>query len=139
MKQMESAVEVAEAKYPKGNGYRLYWVFDQCSCHAAFAEDALNANKMGARPGGKQPLMRDTVWNGKPQSLTRRVLVRGHYERIAKGLVEVLTERGCYKQKMNLEEMKAEIALHPDFKTNWSISLIPVVMPFFLSPSTIVN
>ena len=48
---------------------------------------------MGARPGGKQPLMRDTVWNGKRQSLTRRVLVRGHYERIAKGLTEVLTEK----------------------------------------------
>ena len=48
--------------------------------------------------------------------MTKRVLIQGHYQRIAKGLVEVLTEKGCYRPKMKLEEMRAEIALHPDFK-----------------------
>ena len=46
MKQTEKAVEVAVAKYPKEKGYRLFWVFDQSSCHTAFNENALNANKM---------------------------------------------------------------------------------------------
>jgi len=61
MKQMEYVVEIAEAKYPKEQGYRLFWVFDQSSCHSAFSEDALNVNKMNANPGGKVPLMHDTV------------------------------------------------------------------------------
>ena len=49
------------AKYPKEQGYRLFWIFDQSSCHTAYAADALNANKMNARPGGQQLLMRNTV------------------------------------------------------------------------------
>ena len=115
MKQMQSAVEIAESKYPKHQGYRLFWVFDQSSCHTAFADDALNANKMNARPGGQQPLMRDTVWNGKPQTLKKRILVRGHHQWIPKGLIEVLKERGRYQTKMKVEDMRKEIASHPDF------------------------
>ena len=63
MKQMEYIVEVAEAKYPKEQAYRIFWVFDQstCSCYGAFSEDALNVNKMNANPGGKVPLMHNTV------------------------------------------------------------------------------
>ena len=115
MKQVQIAVEIAEAKYPKEQGYRLFWIFDQSSCHTAYAEDALNANKMNAHPGGQQPLMHDTMWKGMLQSLTRQVIVRGHPQRIAKGLIEVLTERGCYNHKMKLEDMRKEIASHPDF------------------------
>lgn len=121
MKQMENAVEVAEAKYPKEQGYRLFWVFDQSSCHGAYSDDALNANKMNAKPGGKQPLMHDTVYNGKPQSMKKRILVGGHYQWIPKGLIEVLTERGCYNRTMKLEDMRKEIATHPDFKNEKTV------------------
>ncbi len=62
MNQMEYAVDVAEAKYPKDQGYRLFWVFDQSSCQGAYSEDALNVNRMNANPGGKVPLMHDTVY-----------------------------------------------------------------------------
>ena len=37
--------------------------------HNAFADDALIARKMNCLPGGKQPLMRETVFNGHRQSL----------------------------------------------------------------------
>ena len=37
--------------------------------HNAYAEDALLAHKMNVNPGGKQPKMRDTVWNGKRQCM----------------------------------------------------------------------
>ena len=33
MKHMVKAVNVAEAKFPKDQGYRLYWIFDHSSCH----------------------------------------------------------------------------------------------------------
>lgn len=48
--------------------------------------------------------------------MTKIVLIRGHRTVVPKGLIEVLTERGCYRQKMKVDEMRAVIALHPDFK-----------------------
>lgn len=56
MNQMKNAVKVAEAKYPKEKAYRLFWIFDQSQCHMAYADDALNVNRMNAK-GGKQPIM----------------------------------------------------------------------------------
>ena len=64
-----------------------------------------NAHEMNAKPGGKQPLMHDSVqW--KPQPTKN---VSEHYQWIPKGLIEVLTEAGCYKRTMKLEDMQ-EIA-----------------------------
>lgn len=34
------------------------------------AKDALDAKKMNINPSGKQPVMHDTVWAGRPQKLT---------------------------------------------------------------------
>ena len=48
-------------------------------------------------------------------------LVGGHYQWIPKGLIEVLNERGCYKSTMKLEDMRKEIATHPDFKNEKTI------------------
>ena len=87
----------------------MVWIFDHSSCHGAFAEDALNAHKMNARPGGKQPLMRDTVWQGRVQKMVFSIGV-------AKGLIQVLKERGKYWNGMKLEEMRTELASHQDFK-----------------------
>lgn len=53
--QMEVAVKIADVKYPRGDGYRVIWIFENSSCHNAYAEDALNASRMNAKPGGKQP------------------------------------------------------------------------------------
>ena len=40
------------------------------ACHAAMPDDALNVNKMNVNPGGKQQVMRDGWWDGKPQRMT---------------------------------------------------------------------
>ena len=64
---MEHAIKIADIKYPKDVGYRVVWVFDNSSCHNAYADDALNANNMNAKPGGKQPCLRDTEWDERPQ------------------------------------------------------------------------
>ena len=45
MAQIEKAVKIAEQKY-NSTMYTLVWLFDQSSCHRAFAQDALNANRM---------------------------------------------------------------------------------------------
>ena len=31
----------------------MVWVFDHSSCHGVYTDDALNAYKMNANPGGK--------------------------------------------------------------------------------------
>ena len=106
--QIKSVSQIAEVKYPREKGYKVVFVFDHSSCHGAYAEDALNASRMNAKPGGKQPLMHDTFWKGNPQSMVNRG--------VAKGLIQVLTERGRYRKGMVLQEMRDEIATHPDFK-----------------------
>ena len=120
---MDKAVEVAEAKYPKEEGYRLYWIFNHSSCHTTCA-DSLNASKMNVKPSGCQPLMHDTVWNGNPQKLTIRVLIRGHHTIVEKGLIEVLTEWGCYRPKMKVDEMRTVITSHLLTLKMKSVSLI---------------
>ena len=70
MEQVTKAVKIAEVKYPTSQGYHHIWCFDHSCNHTAFAEDALIASKMNKGPGGKQPKMRDTVWNGQPQTMT---------------------------------------------------------------------
>ena len=106
--QMDIAVKIAEIKYPKTKGYKVIWVFDNSSCHNAYADDALIAAHMNAKPGGKQPAMRDTIWNGRPQKMVFNIGV-------PKGLIQVLRERKRYVPKMKLEEMRREITTHSDF------------------------
>ena len=67
MEQVAKAVKIAEVKYPR---YHHVWCLDHSCGHTAFADDALIASKMNKGPGGKQPKMRDTAWNGQTQTLT---------------------------------------------------------------------
>ena len=43
--------------------FRLMWLFDNSTSHNAYMADTLNASVMNAKPGGKQPCMKDTMWN----------------------------------------------------------------------------
>ena len=106
---MKSAVEMAELKYPKEEGWRHVWVFDHSSCHAAMADDALDANKMNVNPAGKQRKMRDTVWRGVGQSMNDS---RG----VPKGMRQVLRERDVDVSGMNGDQMRATLAAMDDFK-----------------------
>ena len=65
----------------------MCYLFDHNSYHGTFAEDALDASKMNLKPGGKQPRMHDTIWNGKVQKM---VFADG----TPKGLKQILIERG---------------------------------------------
>ena len=106
LQQMDHAVTIAESKYP---GAQLIWVFDNSSCHNAYADDALIAAHMNAKPGGKQHCIRDTVWQGRVQKMNTQ-------DETPKRLIQVLKERESYRRKMKLEEMQHEISTHPDSK-----------------------
>ena len=105
MEQMEMAVKVAEPKYP----LKHVWIFDHSCRHTAFAPDALVASRLNRKPGGKQPVMHDTVWAGKPQKL---VLDDG----TPKGAAMILEERGICTKTLKLEDLIVILGQHDDFK-----------------------
>ena len=109
MKQVAEGVKIAEVKYLPSQGYHHIWCFDHSCGHTAYAENALIASKMNKGPGGKQPKMRDTMWNGQTQTLT---LPDGR----PKGAALVLEERGYDTKGMKLDEMRSILAGHDDFK-----------------------
>jgi hypothetical protein len=120
MSQMERAVTIAEVKYSREKGWKLVWIFDQSSCHKAMAADALDVNSMNVKPGGKQAIMRDTVWAGRPQ---RMVFDDG----VAKGMKQVLEERGINTQSLVGDQMKLILQNHDDFKNEKPIGL-PILL-----------
>ena len=60
-------------------------LFDQSSGHTAYDDDALIVSRMNVKPGGCQPKMRDTVYDGVTQ---RMVFDDG----TPKGMKQVLIE-----------------------------------------------
>ena len=106
--QVENVVKIVKVKYPR-ESYDVIWLFDHSSGHTAFADDALNVNKMNVRPGGAQPKMRDTTWRGRVQKM---VLSDG----TPKGMKQVLIERGINVTKMKAEQMREVLQEMPDFK-----------------------
>ena len=86
--------------------------FDQSTAHGAFAEDALNANEMNVRPGGKQQCMHSTTIPSdnlnpdlcaKPQTMIfDSDLPPGHkdyeFRGQAKGIKCVLEEHGLMEE-----------------------------------------
>lgn len=55
--QVMKALDIFEMKYPG-------IVFDNAPSHTKKPDDCLNPDKMKVSDGGKQPFLRDTVWNG---------------------------------------------------------------------------
>ena len=108
LKQMEAAIKIAKIKY-SSDQYNVIWLFDHSSGHTAFAEDSLNASRMNVKPGGKQPVMHDTVYNGKLQKM---VLSDG----TPKGMKIVLEERGVNTRNMKAEDMRIALQDMHDFK-----------------------
>ena len=109
MLQMNNAVKIADIKYPREEGWNVVWVFDHSSCHTAMAEDALDASKMNVKPGGKQPVMRATIWAGKVQEMTFALGV-------PKGMKQVLEERGIRTESLKAEDMRKILSNHEDFR-----------------------
>ena len=75
IEQIKYCVDIAECKYPKSEGYKVVWVFDHSSGLGAYSEDALNASQMNVKPGGKQPVICNTVWQGKEQRMVFNICI----------------------------------------------------------------
>ena len=62
--QVDKTIDIFDSKYPSRQGLFL---FDYAPSHKKFPEDALKVKNMYVRPGGKQLVMRTTVFNGEEQ------------------------------------------------------------------------
>lgn len=106
--------------------------FDHSSCHSVMSDDALDASKMNVNPGGKQRVMRETVWKGKVHKMN-------YWGGVPKGTRAVLTERGVDTSRMKAEDLRAPLAEMDDFKNEKSLiehylvgrRYIPIFLPKF--------
>ena len=113
MGQIKEAAKIADTKYPREEGWRVVWIFDHSSCHAAMPEDGLDVTKMNVNPGGKQRVMRDGWWGGKPQKMNYTLGV-------PKGIRVILEERGVDTRGKKADELREILRNHPDFKNEKS-------------------
>ena len=117
--QVRRAIDIFERTHPDAIGI---FAFDNATSYTAFVPDALVANKMNKAPGGKAPLMHNTTFNGRQQSMIidydlivwdkeqkREVNIRGK----PKGIKLVLEERGLWTWDMPLK-CKACTEKEPD-------------------------
>ncbi len=92
LNQARKTISIFDRKYPGAQGV---FIFDHAPSHI----EALNAERMNVKDGGKQPFMKDTVWNGQVQHM---VTPQG----IQKGMKSVLEERGVVTHGMNAGKLR---------------------------------
>ena len=106
LRQVEKTVDIFERVHPEAKGV---FMFDNAPSHRKVADDALNADRMNVGPGGKQPVMRDTVWEGQVQKMVDAC-------GIPKGMKIILEERGIDTRGMKAKDMRELLKSFPDFK-----------------------
>ena len=89
-------------------------LFDNAPSHRKCSDDSLNVDCMNVGPGGKQPKMRDSIFNGQLQSM---VLPDGR----PKGMKLVLQEKGVNTQGMNAAKMRETLNKYEDFANKRSL------------------
>ena len=93
------------------------FLFDNSTNHGAFAEDALNVNKMNLNTGGKQPSLRNGYFEREGCRVEQElVFPAGHSQGgVPKGVKRVLQERNLWTEGMKLADARAKLAEQPDF------------------------
>lgn len=83
-------------KYPAAQGL---FFFDHTPSHMKCPKDALDADRMNVKDGGKQPFMRDTVWKGHVRKMVTS-------EGLQKEMKSVLQERRVDTSRINAEKLR---------------------------------
>ena len=108
VEQVNLAMDIFERKYPQ---CKSLFIFDNAPSHMKKADDA---DVMNVKPGGKQPVMRASLYNGEVQGMTLP-------DDTPKGMKMVLEERGVCTKKMVKEDMVAKLKTYEDFKNSKTI------------------
>lgn len=105
LQQVEHTIDIFEKIHQNTQGLFL---FDNAPSHKKQADDSLNVEKMNVNPGGVQPAMRSTMWDGKIQTMVKE-------DGTPKGMKAVLQERGVDVKGMKAQDMRAKLKTYPDF------------------------
>ena len=81
-------------------------------------DDALDVAKMNVKPGGRQPIKHDTIWNGKRWKL--HTTARDG-TKIPKGMNMVLEEHGVSTEGKKADWMWETLVKHSDFRDEKSM------------------
>ncbi len=103
--QVEKTITVFEEIHPSSRGLFL---FDNAPSHKKVADDSLKVDKMNVHPGGKQPVMRDSVWDGKSQRMV-------HPNGTPKGMKAILEERGVNTKGMKAQDFQNQKTLLEEY------------------------
>ena len=106
LQQVKHTIDIFERVHPNAQGLFL---FDNAPSHKKVADDALNVDKMNVHPGGMQPKMRSTTWEGRTQTMVYR-------DGTPKGMKAVLEERGVDTRNMKAPDMREKLKSYPDFQ-----------------------
>lgn len=106
LEQVEETINIFERVHPQARGLFL---FDNAPSHKKLADDALNVDRMNVHPGGMQPAMRNTTWNGEIQTLV-------FDDGTPKGMKRTLEERGVETKGMRAAEMREMLKQYEDFQ-----------------------
>ncbi len=106
--QVSQAVDIFEKKYL---GIIGMFIFDTAPSHCKKPSDCLNPDKINSSDGGKQPVMRDTEWDGKTQKMTLE-------DGTQKVMRRVLDERGVDTRGMKSDQMREELRMFDDFRSD---------------------
>jgi hypothetical protein len=107
----KTAISIAKTKY---EGKRIVFLFDHSSVHKKKAKNSLNAKNMNLKPGGKQNIFHDTIYQNQKQTFT---FPQNHptFPGLAKGAAQIAKERGFSIEKKKRDEVVAMLARCHDF------------------------
>lgn len=111
IKQVEHTIDIFERIHPEATALFL---FDNAPSHRNVSDDSLNVDKMNVGPGGRQPIIHDTVWNGRVQRMVNN-------DGIPKGMKKILEERGVNTFHMQAKDMREKLKSFADFREQKTI------------------
>eukprot|EP01084_Bolivina_argentea_P310556 537424_1 len=118
MKQIKTAIDIFEKKFKiiteEDRKYiKALFQFDNAGCHTKTADDALNVNHMNVNPGGKQHKLRNGWYidSHGVEQIHKMVDDDG----IAKGMKQILIERGINVIGLKKDDLKRLLKKQPDF------------------------
>ena len=78
-------LDIDEIKYRKSDGWRYVWILINRAVIRPWQRTPLDIYKMNVKPGGAQPKMHDTVWEGQVQKRSAKNDYRGKRDQYFEG------------------------------------------------------
>ena len=137
----EKIIPAFEKAHPPG--YQALIMVDNSQDHSAYAEDALLTSCMNMRPGGKQAILKDGWFLRDGQQIAQCMTFPANHPDHpgqAKGIKQVLVERGLFRTKLVMQCKKGDDSLKcPVDSTDCCAKRILDLQPDFASQKSLIQ